>query len=284
MGEQSHSATFTPTDTDNYEPATENLTITVTPYTSSWGTKGEIAGIPHWTDTNSTTSVEVTENGMIWRKEESGGSSAWYGIDNSDWVFESGSRFWVRWLNCDSDPVEFANLWEDLDEEHKNSIDGDNVWLFEIGVTVPDGTSYTSLSQQVPVYVQIGNDWDEEDLQGYYISAAQDEQVRTTFVDNQNYPEGQDTFGIMHLRHFSPYFIYDKLTDEEKAALDQALGNLTDEEKDKLETELQKESASNQVKTGDQVSLFTISGLGLIMTLALGLILKTHSSKRKFDE
>ena len=259
VGDQSHSATFTPADPDNFNSITESLTITVKPDTSSWGTEGEIAEIPHWIDANGTTSVEVAENGMIWLKEESGGSSAWYGIDNSNAVFEIGSRFWVRWLNRDSDPVEFANLWEQLDDEHKNSIDGDNAWLFEIGVTSPDGTAYTNLSQQVPVYVQIGDDWDKADLQGYYVSAAQDEQVQTTFVDNQNYPEGQDTFGIMHLSHFSPYFIYDKLTDEEKAA-------------------------QNQVKTGDQVSLFTISGLGLTMTLALGLMLKTNSNKRKFDE
>ena len=244
----------------------------------------EIAGIPHWIDDKGTTSVEVTENGMIWLKEESGGTSAWYGIDNSAGVFETGSRFWVRWLNRDSDAVEFANLWEQLDDEHKNSIDGDNAWLFEIGVISPGGEAYTNLSQQIPVYVQIGDDWDKADLQGYYVSTAQDEQVSTTFVDNQNYPEGQDTFGIMHLSHFSPYFIYDKLTDEEKAELEQALGNLSDEEKAKLEAELQKESASNQVKTGDQVSLFTISGLALIMTLALGLMLSTNSSKRKFDE
>ena len=260
VGQQSHSATFTPSDPDNYISVTENLTVSVTPDTSSWGTETEVAGISHWTAANGTTSVEVTENGMIWLKEESGGASAWYGIDNSAGVFEIGSRFWVRWLNRDSDSDEFENLWEQLDDEVKDSIDGDNAWLFEIGVTSPDGTAYSDLSPSVvPVYVQIGDDWDKADLQGYYVSAAQDEQVRTIFVDNQNYPEGQDTFGIMELKHFSPYFIYDKLTDEEKAA-------------------------QNQVKTGDQVSLFTISGLGLTMTLALGLMLSTNSNKRKFDE
>ena len=196
---------------------------------------------------------------MIWLKEESGGASAWYGIDNSAGVFKIGSRFWVRWLNRDSDPIEFANLWEQLDDEHKNSIDGDNAWLFEIGVTAPDGTTYANLSQQVPVYVQIGDDWDIEHLHACHISIEQDENVNTSMKFDVVYPEGQDTFGLMYLSHFSPYFIYDKLTDEEKAK-------------------------QNQVKTGDQVSLFTISGLGLIMTLALGLMLKTHSSKRKFDE
>ena len=139
--------------TDDGSGVSTTLTLTVTPVTSSWGTETEVSGISHWTDANGTTSVEVTENGMIWLKEESGGTSAWYGIDNSAGVFEIGSRFWVRWLNRDSDPVEFANLWEQIDDEHKNSIDGDNAWLFEIGVTSPDGTAYTNLSQQVPVYV-----------------------------------------------------------------------------------------------------------------------------------
>jgi LPXTG-motif cell wall-anchored protein len=74
------------------------------------------------------------------------------------------------------------------------------------------------------------------------------------------YPGGSDDFGILTLSHFSPYFIYDKLTDEENSAL------------------------KTSPKTGDDVTYLTISGLGLIMTLALGLMFKTNFGKRKFDE
>ena len=62
---------------NNYNSATEILTVTVTTDTSDWGEDtSTIAGIPHWVDANGTTSVEITENGMIWLKEESGGTSA----------------------------------------------------------------------------------------------------------------------------------------------------------------------------------------------------------------
>ena len=275
VGQQSHSATFMPSDLDNYNSVTENLTVTVTPDTSSWGTETEVAGISHWTDANGTTSVEVTENGMIWLKEESGGTSAWYGVDNSAGVFEIGSRFWVRWLDRDDDKHmfdtycsliaqrQYGTSWFskrfDALASFLSSGYDTHAWLFEIGVTAPDGTAYTNLSQQVPVYVQIGDDWDKNSLNGYFISTEMNEQVHTTFVDNQSFPEGTDTFGVMKLSHFSLYIIYDELA-------------------------VEKYAAQNQVKTGDQVSLFTISGLGLIMTLALGLILSTNSNKRKFDE
>ena len=89
----------------------------------------------------------------------------------------------------------------------------------------------------------------------------------------------------MTLSHFSPYFIYDKLTDEEKAEFDK----LSDEEKSNLD-EIAKEMAVQQektadesTKTGDEVTYFAVSGLGLIMTLALGLMLNSKINKKKSD-
>ena len=99
----------------------------------------------------------------------------------------------------------------------------------------------------------------------------------------------------MILSHFSPYFIYDKLTDEEKSEIDK----LSDEEKSNLD-EIAKEMATQQenkteakskensskdlAKNGDEVTYLTNSGLGLIMTLALCLMLNWKINKKKFDE
>ena len=59
---------------------------------SDWGDEEIHSGIKHYVDTNGTTSVEVSENGMIWLREESEGTAAWYGLDNTSGIFKKGSR------------------------------------------------------------------------------------------------------------------------------------------------------------------------------------------------
>ena len=197
-------------------------------------------------------SAENTDaNGIIWLREESEGTAAWYGIDNSAGTFASGSRFYVQWLNTTEHPEAF----DDIDEEIRQQVEGNRGWLFRIGVISPDGTRYSTLSSPINVYVQIGDDWDETDLQGFYIQQGADESVAVTYVEDWPYPEGTDKFGVMKLNHFSPYFIYDK-----------------------------DQNASNSVGTGDQLTYITISGLGLVMTLALGLMLNSKISRKNSDE
>ena len=156
-----------------------------------------------------------------------------------------------------------------------------------MGVIKPDGTSYTQLSEPIKFYVQIGDDWDRDDLEAFYITQDEDEKVPVAFA-TESYPEGTDEFGIMTLSHFSPYFIYDKLTDEEKAELNTAIEEFVSQQEEKSTAESEaksEESASDSsVKTGDEVIYFTISGLGLIMTLALGLILISKINRKKSDE
>ena len=222
---------------------------------SDWGDEEIHSGIKHYVDTNGTTSVEVSENGMIWLREESEGTAAWYGLDNTSGIFKKGSRFYVQWLNENDHPEAFANI----DSNTKAEVEDDNGWLFKVGVIAPDGTRYEKLDEKVDLYVQIGDDWDRDDLAAFYISQGEDENIPVRY-ETSDYPEGEDEFGIMTLSHFSPYFIYDKLTDEEKAEADES------------------------TKTGDEVTYLTISGLGLIMTLALGLMLNSKINKKKFDE
>ena len=135
------------------------------------------------------------------------------------------------------------------------------------------------LASNVELLFEVIEGLDASDLQIVLAQLGDDIQFEESLVNI----DGAQYVGVW-TNHFSPYTLFDELSDEEKAELEQALGNLSDEDKAKLEDEVQKESAQNQVKTGDQVSLFTISGLGLTMTLALGLMLSTNSNKRKFDE
>ncbi len=181
-----------------------------------WGEREIHGGIIHYVNAEGMTSVEISAentdaNGIVWLREESEGTAAWYGVDNSASTFESGSRFYVQWLNTTEHPEAFA----DIDEETRQQVEENRGWLFKIGVIAPDGTRYSTLSNPVNVYVQIGDDWDKGDLQGFYIQQGADENVEVSYVEGWPYPEGTDEFGVMQLNHFSPYFIYDK--DEAKS-------------------------------------------------------------------
>ncbi len=213
LTKDTHYTVALPTDMTNVG----NKTITITGTGNYNGTVTKIYTI---TQEDGTTSViispETTDrNGIVWLLEESDGTSAWYGIDNRANTFVSGSRFYVQWLNTREHPEAFA----DIDEETRQQVEENRGWLFRIGVIAPDGTRYSTLPTPVNVYVQIGDDWDKDDLRGFYIQAGEDESVEVTYVEGMPYPEGFDEFGVMKLRHFSPYFIYDELTEAEKAAL-----------------------------------------------------------------
>ncbi len=176
-----------------------------------WGEREIHGGIIHYVNAEGMTSVEISAentdaNGIVWLREESDGTAAWYGVDNSARTFESGSRFYVQWLNTTEHPEAFA----DIDEEIRQQVEENRGWLFKIGVIAPDGTRYSTLSNPVNVYVQIGDDWDKGDLQGFYVQQGADENVEVSYVEGWPYPEGTDEFGVMQLNHFSPYFIYDK--------------------------------------------------------------------------
>ena len=259
-----------------------------------WGDQEIHAGIKHYVNAEGMTSVEVTENGIIWLREESydpnlgRNTAAWYGLDNTSGIFKKGSRFYVQWLNEREHPDAFENI----DEETRAEIDSNRGWLFKVGVIAPDGRRYEKLSEEVDLYVQIGDDWDKEDLEGFYITLENDESVPVRY-GTTTYSEGTDEFGIMSLSHFSPYFIYDKLTDEEKSAFDE----LSDKEKAQLDAaakeladqqgktaEASETSNNESTKTGDEITYFTVSGLGLIMTLALGLMLNSKINKKKSDK
>ena len=221
----------------------------------NWGDKETHGDIIHYVDASGTTSVEISpentdKNNTIWLREESDGSSSWYGLNNSSGIFQNGSRFYVQWLSEKEHPEAFKNI----DKKTRAEVEDDNGWLFNVGVIAPDGTQYKQLEKTVDFYVQIGDDWDKEDLKGFYISQGVDESIPVRY-STANYPEGTDEFGIMSLSHFSPYFIYDQLT-----------------------------AAERNAKTGDIVSYLTISGLCVVMTLALGLMINSKVNKKKFDK
>ena len=242
----------------------ESFNFIVVDHRAAWGTPSSrlVDHKVQYIDSAGKTSIELTSenlaNGILWLLEDSGGASAWYGIDLSTGAFEldKGSRFYVQWLH--KDDAEYDTYYAQLDDEQKSQIE--NGWIFLIGVEDASGNKVQPESP-VKTYVQIGDDWDLDELKAYYIAAGDDQSVDVEDILGFAYPEGEDEFGMMMLSHFSPYLIMDELSDAEKIAL-----------------------GKGNNKTGDQAVQVAVAGLGSILVLALGIMLRLITSKKKFEE
>lgn len=230
VGEFSYLAVFTPADTSNYDWSNVSgwngsgvqvtVPITVSAVTESWGeeivredgVKQYVISNPDVSDYGKT-SVELSsqnldENKVLWLKEESDGQSAWFGADLSDSSLSltKGYRFYVQWLSTEDD--KFSDINALADQAQKSRIEDDKGWFFQMGVEDQDGNKVQP-TEPLDVYVQIGDDWDEDELQAYFLSSGADEALP---VDHRKlvFPDGNDSFGRMTLSHFSPYLIFDE--------------------------------------------------------------------------
>ena len=240
---------------------------------SHWGEVSINNDILNYVSEDGTTSAEVTGDKMIWLKEESYGSHAWYGVDNSEGVFKQGSRFWVKWINNESDAEEWKENYEKLDEKHKSAVDSSKLWIFQVGVTDPDGNAYTQLDKNVKLYIEIGEDWDKDDIVAVFISGETDEIIDVSYLTNMSYPEGDSEFAQLTLKHFSPYAIYDELTEEERKILEDLNDNVEQNPDDSL----------NIVQTGDQKIYFT-AVISLILLIASGASVLVMRKKQNEDQ
>ena len=228
VGEQYVDLVFTPDDTENYDwtnvlgydPSTEKLNLklltSIVVDKSGWGDKVNNNGAENFVDSQGSTSVEITGDGVYWVKEESKDAdtgkttSAWYGLDNSKGVFEKGSRFLVRWINKAENPEEWKKYHPMIDSEEVQSMPDRKKWIFIAEVIHPDGTrKYEKLEQAVPLYVQLGEDWDVDDVEAYFLAQGKDERLNKQYVGLMDCPEGKRNFFKLELLHFSPYTIYD---------------------------------------------------------------------------
>lgn len=156
-------------------------------------------GVVNYISPDGTISAEVGE-GITWLREESGGSSTWYGIDNRSGEFKPGSRFWVRWISEGEDREEFTKYFNMLDDRTKKQIGQDHMRIFLFGVTDPDGNEYHSFSESVPLYIQLGDDFDMEDAVAMFMSDGMDESIEISFDETLS-PEGRERFAVIELKH-----------------------------------------------------------------------------------
>lgn len=190
-------------------------TGTVTLKVRYWGTMKTEKGMTYWVDSNGMTSTQVKENGSSWLQEASEGSFATYGLENPKKdgkpLFEPGSRFWVRWIShTDSD---WNEVYAKIDDKYKNDVDSGRLYVFEAGVTKPDGTPYEELDIPAYLYVQIGSDWTEDDIKAMRVLSGNDDDVKVeaSFVASDSItgcPITDGKFAKLSLNHFSIFGFY----------------------------------------------------------------------------
>ena len=176
-----------------------------------------------------TTSTVIGDDPIVWLKEESDGTYAWYGIDNSSGIFSKGSVFWVKWLDSDKNPEEWNFYYKKIDKQHQLLAEDGKLWIFLTGVTAPDGTEYHEFNVDIPYYIQLGSDWDEKDINVMFITDTSDESIKVEFIDIMQFPEGEGRFAKLILKHFSPYAIYDRKDTEDLLSSAKILTGIKDD-------------------------------------------------------
>ncbi len=146
-----------------------------------------------------------------------------------------------------------VNVVPDSPELDRQDNEIEKQFHYEITLLDEDGKPLSMpLKQKVELLFEVVDGLDKDDLEVILAKVGDDIQFEEYLIKI----DGVDYVGI-YTDHFSPYTLVDKLTDEEKAAM---------------------------MKTGDEVTYFTVAGLGLIMTLALGLMINSKLNKKKSDE
>ncbi len=292
VGQRYVEIVFTPNDADNYDwsnilgynPDTKTITVkmlvNVVVDKSSWGREVSTNGVVNYVADDGSTSTEVTGNGIMWLKESSYDvnlgrvTTAWYGLDNSSGIFEKGSRFLIRWINKQENADEW-NLYNPLiDDSEVQAIPDTKKWLFIAEVIHPDGTKkYEQLSNPVSFYVQLGDDWDREDVEAYFISERSDEKLKIEYISNLDYPEGKDEFTKLELMHFSPYVIYDKDP--------VAINNKPVEKNEENSEEISPVQPPEKQEINPWLIFTGVAGGALVLTLVLWYFLNKKREKQK---
>ena len=234
-----------------------------------WGDSEDHGGITHYVDAaTGETSVAVTDQPMQYIYDVAGISGAqgsWFALDNSGGTFAVGSRFHIRWLTEGDDG--FEEEWNKLDESVRTSVDKSKIRLLKIGVNKPDGSPYESWDPPVEFWVPLGEGWTEADVKARFLGAGPDESVELDFRE-MTFPGSTEAVrcAVLKLSHFSPYIVYDEITAEDRAQNEPQ--NPPEEPK------------NDNAKTGDAVTNITIAGLGMVLVLALGVMLRLTTKKK----
>lgn len=186
---------------------------------ADWGRKTDNKETSNYVDKYGKTSAVVNKRGIIWINVGSDGNSSWYGLDNSNGIFETGSRFWVKLLDKNSSGQEYQKYFEQLDDVNKQKFKNGKLLIFLTGVTKPDGTVYTNLSTKVPYYIQLGKSWSGNEICALFVSSGVDGRVESQFntgtyfknrYGNLEFPDVASNYIRLVINRFAPFAVCER--------------------------------------------------------------------------
>ena len=164
------------------------------------------------------------DDSILWLREESAGKAAWYGFDNSDGALPSGSIISVHWIGKEEEMSLFTQLQDKVDSvlaQHDREVEKDRDWIFELNAYKKGGGLLNNAfanDAMMKVYVEIGEDWDADDINTIWLDQNQQEGELWTVMDviEQEVDGVRKRFAVLNLEHFSFYAIADTMPIEEK--------------------------------------------------------------------
>lgn len=190
--------------TDSLAVSPEEHNVMLTGNSSNFGTF----------QSDGSTESTISGNEMVWLRSVSGNTATWFGIDNSDGVFEEGSRLSVRWYSQKENPAEWDKIRRSMDNDSMKFENEDDLMLFDVTVIKPDGEEYTIFPQSVPIYVELGDDWDDENIEARFIDEGEDENIRIERLFLKDPTDQKGKFAKLTLNHFGePMALGEKFDD-----------------------------------------------------------------------
>ena len=194
--------------------ATETVDVFNLETKPSWGEEFERAdGVVQYVNDDGITSVELsTENldsdGFLWIEESAHGITTRFGIDLSYGAYEldKGSRFFAQVI--EEGTRDHNRIEKSLDKDVLEKIQDDRVIMFRVGLEDADGNELQTNSAVTNVYVQIGIDWNPEDVKAYAVYNIQDENISATCK--------LEDYAIVSINDITAYHImFDELTERD---------------------------------------------------------------------
>lgn len=118
-------------------------------------------------------------------------------------------------FNKNTDSDDYQKYYNKLDDAKTGNIYSNKILIFLTGAVDPEGNEYTNLNGELPLYLQLGNNINHENIKAVFISDESDEILDISLSENVSLPNGTDTFARLTLNHFSPYAIYNYLKVDE---------------------------------------------------------------------
>lgn len=168
-------------------------------------------GIVNYLFTDGKTGVEVTdESEIFWVKESAENSSVWFGFANYNNVLPKGSIVTVKLIDKYEEPGVWDYCYNLIDAETQKNADN-NYYLFLCECYDASGVRYKVFADDLTVYVQLGSDWDSENIKALFVVDGPDEKISVTRVTSDGIPSAptEGHFAKITMQHFSPYFVYD---------------------------------------------------------------------------